>query len=151
VRRQVVNIYKTMPFLVLCVSGCLKQYTTQQNEAYLRSIGWRIIEYHQKFGSLPVSIDECIDRLSITLSHRGDVAGSTLLYYAIGGSSFVLRSVGKNGVDDCGTGDDVELLYLNGEEVSRDVMLEALRKERPSDSLSIRLSIIFGPEYVDEM
>lgn len=127
--------------------GCTEKYSAEDNQAYLRSIGAVVVKYHQTTGSLPISIDECLTRLSITLPHRGDVSGKTLVYNELTANSFMLRSVGSNGIYEYGKGDDLDIFFLNRKEVTRDEILKMLREKRPNDDLW--LSILFGPELLE--
>jgi len=50
--------------------------------------------------------------------NRGDADGNSYTYLRISDRIYVMRTRGANRKNDSGTGDDVELNYLNGNSVS---------------------------------
>jgi hypothetical protein len=122
----------------LCVGyffGCNSRRETKvkENERYLRALSATISAFHATNGKLPISIEEAQKATGTMLPNRGDAFGSTLIYYKVANSAFLLRSFGANDSDEHGGGDDVQISVVNGREVSRSELIRYVKSNYPSE------------------
>lgn len=83
-----------------------------KNEEYLKEVcGTIIIEYYQKYGTMPESLEDAMVCLDRRLPHRGDYYGGATLYKRINDHSFSFIAFGKNEKSDFGKGDDIVVTY----------------------------------------
>jgi hypothetical protein len=109
--------------------ACGRRASLSENRQYLIGIASHLNRYKELKGDYPASLDECLKQLNIMLPHRGDANGKTLYYYRFGNEACMLRSVGRNGRDERGQGDDLDIYLVKGKEVDRKGVLEYARKE----------------------
>lgn len=83
-----------------------------KNEKYLKErCGAIIIEYYQKYGTMPESLEDAMVCLDRRLPHRGDYYGGSTSYERINDHSFSFIAYGKNEKYDFGKGDDIVVTY----------------------------------------
>lgn len=83
-----------------------------KNEKYLKErCGTIVIEYYQKYGTMPESLEDAMVCLDRRLPHRGDYYGGATLYKRINDHSFSFIAYGKNEKYDFGNGDDIVVTY----------------------------------------
>lgn len=70
-----------------------------------------IIEYYQKYGTMPESLEDAMVCLDRRLPHRGDYYGGSTSYERINDHSFSFIAYGKNEKYDFGKGDDIVVTY----------------------------------------
>ena len=126
-------LYKLTFFIVLLSFGCSKSNDVDDNKDYLTSIASTILYFKSANGRLPESIDEALKFSGKVLLHRGDIHGSPVLYHKIDDNAFLIRSYGRNRVDEKGVGDDVQISLINGKGVSRDALIQYAKEHYPDE------------------
>ena len=88
----------------------------KRNVLYLRdTLGKIILDYREKYGRLPDTFSEAFEDSGVRLPNRGDVYGRPLGYKRTGSDSFYFHSSGRNGKNERGKGDDLMVIYSDGQ------------------------------------
>jgi hypothetical protein len=89
-----------------------------KNQKYVERLSGIINRYVEKNHATPNSFDEALAASGETLPNRGDADGGPYLYLRMSDRIYILRIFGPNRQNDFGSGDDIQVNYLNGNSVS---------------------------------
>jgi hypothetical protein len=114
--------------LSLLLIGILAQFIFGRedrvaNEQYLVSLAKIVIEYKTAKGKLPDTFEEAHEYSHKVLPNRGDKYGHSLIYTSFSGKAFLLRSYGQDNIDNHGLGDDIDVIFLDDKQITREQFL----------------------------
>lgn len=99
------------------LSGCRRAEAARRAENchYMQeTLGPLVLEYAARYHAMPETFDEALQESGVTLAHRGDAFGGSLVYRKTGDTAFYFLAYGPDGVDDAGAGDDLQVVYEAG-------------------------------------
>jgi hypothetical protein len=105
----------------------------QANEEYLNHLASIIVGYQSRHRSIPKSFEVAHQESGVFLPNRGDVNGLALIYHKLGDRAFMFRVYGKNGQDDYGLADDLDVYYLDGHRVGRQEIVAYMKTSDRGD------------------
>ena len=90
----------------------------RKNQKYFERLSGIVNAYIERNHTTPESVEEALAMSGETLPHRGDADGNPYVYLSLCDRCYILRTLGKNEMNDSGSQDDVQMNYLNGNWVS---------------------------------
>lgn len=136
---RLLALFLVLGFLALLVVGWVIVGDRRIDANQLRFLADIIIKAEKINRALPDSIDDALQSTGTTLFSRNDVGGTS--YWRFDDHAFLIRSDGENLEDENGQGDDIDICYLSGREVSRKEMLDYLKKTRPEISEAVEILV----------
>lgn len=115
-------------FAVVVVMLCVFAYESPasnrlKNQKYAERLSGVINRYYEKNHITPSSFDEALAVSGETMQNRGDADGNPFLYLRMSNRIYILRIFGPNRQNDFGSGDDIQLNYVNGNPMSFERLL----------------------------
>jgi hypothetical protein len=101
----------------------------RKNQKYFDRLSGIISRYLEKSHTLPNNVEEALAQSGETLPNRGDADGNPYTYLRLSDRSYILRTLGKDGKNDFGAGDDVQINYLNGNFVTFEELASRIKAD----------------------
>ena len=109
----------------------------RKNQQHLERIAGIVNRYTQKHHTAPHTVDDALRESCERLPNRGDADGNPYAYLRIGERIFILRSLGANQKNDAGSGDDVQLNYVNGNRVSFEELVREVQSHGTAEEKTL--------------